>query len=65
MTYAEALALGYTRGRTSMERGYVSRRSNPANHVVQAARGGELHVSLANWQSTRYCYRQYLVAPKV
>jgi hypothetical protein len=65
MTYAEALTLGYTRGRTSTERGYVSRKSNPDNHIVRTARGGELYVSLANWQSTRYCYRQYLVAPKV
>lgn len=62
-TYAEALAAGYTRGRITMERGYISRKSNPDNHVVKISGTGELYVSLANWRSTRYCLRQYLIAP--
>lgn len=64
-TYAEALSLGYTLGRKTKESGYVSRKSNPDNHAVQVSGTGELYVSLANYQSTRFCFRQYLLAPVI
>lgn len=62
-TYKEALESGYKCGRTTKERGYISRKSNPDNHAVQVSGTKELYVSLANWKSTRYCFRQYLIAP--
>lgn len=62
-TYAEALAAGYVRGRQTLERGYISRKSNPDTHAVQTSGTKELYVSLANYKSSRYCIRQYLIAP--
>lgn len=65
MTYKEALAKGYTNAEQKYEQGYVSRKLNPLDHVVQVSARGRLYVSLANQKSTRYCIRQYLNAPVV
>ena len=65
LTYREALEQGYTNAEQKYEQGYVSRKSNPANHVVQISARGRFFVSLANPKSTRYCIRQYLNAPVV
>lgn len=65
MTYKEALAKGYTNAEQKYEQGYISRKSNPDNHVVQISARGRFFVSLANPKSTRYCIRQYLNAPVV
>lgn len=65
MTYKEALEQGYTNAEQKYEQGYVSRKSNLLDHVVQVSARGRLYVSLANPKSTRYCIRQYLNAPVV
>ena len=65
LTYKEALEQGYTNAEQKYEQGYVSRKSNPDNHVVQISARGRFFVSLANPKSTRYCIRQYLNAPVV
>ncbi len=44
-------------------RGYISRRINPKDVVVQLAGGrryGELYIELPNWNNTRYAHRVYL-----
>ena len=63
MTYKEALSKGYTNAEQKYEQGYVSRKTNPEEHVVQVSARGRLYVPLANPKSTRYCIRQYLNAP--
>ena len=63
MTYKEALEQGYTNAEQKYEQGYVSRKTNPLDHVVQVSARGRLYVSIANPKSTRYCIRQYLNAP--
>lgn len=63
LTYKEALEEGYTNAEQKYEQGYISRKSNPDNHVVQISARGRFFVSLANPTSTRYCIRQYLNAP--
>ena len=65
LTYKEALEAGYTHAEQKYEQGYVSRKSNPDNHVVQISARGRFYVSLANPKSTRYCIRQYLNEPVV
>ena len=65
MTYNEALGQGYTHAEQKYEQGYVSRKSNPLDHVVQVSARGRFYVSLANPKSTRYGIRQYLNAPVV
>ena len=64
MTLNEALNAGYKLGDVRLQLGYVSRRCDPGNQPVLKAgsyRRGELYVLLPNYNSTRYCYRQYLV----
>lgn len=64
MTYKEALANGYTKGDTSLARGYISRKTKIDGIEVQTAQGrrkGQLYVELPNWDSTQYHIRQYLV----
>lgn len=66
-TYAEAKAMGYKDGDLVLTKGYVSRKSIIDNLPVEEAgssRRGQLYVKLPNWRSTRYCFRQYLIAPK-
>ena len=63
LTYREAIEEGYTNAEQKYEQGYISRKSNPDNHVVQISARGRFFVSLANPKSTRYCIRQYLNAP--
>ena len=63
MTYKEALEQGYTNAEQKFEQGYVSRKTNLLDHVVQVSARGRLYVSLANPKSTRYGIRQYLNAP--
>ena len=65
MTYKEALAKGYTNAEQKFEQGYVSRKTNLLDHVVQVSARGRFYVSLANPKSTRYCIRQYLNTPVV
>ena len=65
MTYKEALEQGYTNAEQKFEQGYVSRKTNPLDHVVQVSARGRFFVSLANQKSTSYCIRQYLNAPIV
>lgn len=65
LSYKEALEQGYTNAEQKLEQGYMSRKSNPDNHVVQISARGRFFVSLANPKSTRYCIRQYLNAPVV
>lgn len=63
MTYKQALENGYKNADIKLESGYVSRKVNPENQVVKIAGGkrkGQLYVLLANYQSNRFCYRQYL-----
>lgn len=60
MTYLEAKAKGYKDGRTAYQRGYVSRKTNIENQPVLKSGRCELYVLLPNWNSTRYCIRQYL-----
>ena len=63
MTYKEALEQGYTNDEQKYEQGYVSRKTNLLDHVVQVSARGRFYVSIANPKSTRYCIRQYLNAP--
>lgn len=63
MTYKEAVEQGFTHAEQKYEQGYVSRKTNPENHLVQVSARGRFYVSLANPKSTRYCIRQYLNAP--
>ena len=60
MTYANAIAAGYQTGKTSYQRGYVSRKINPDNQPVLTSRG-KLYVLLPCWHTTQYCIRQYLI----
>lgn len=64
MTYAEAKKAGYTDGRTSLQRGYVSRKVDANEQTVITSHSGEKYVLLPCFTSSRYCTRQYLVAPK-
>ena len=63
LSYKEALEEGYTNAEQKFEQGYMSRKTNPLDHVVQISARGRFYVSLANPKSTRYCIRQYLNAP--
>lgn len=62
-TYKAAVDAGWTRGRQTLERGYISRKSNPDTHAVQVSGTGEFYVSLTNPKSSRYRIRQYLIPP--
>lgn len=66
MTYKEAKENGYKDGDRVLQKGYVSRKAIIDYLPVDEAGGsrrGQLYVLLPNWKSSRYCYRQYLVAP--
>lgn len=57
MTYKQAIDAGYKNGRTSLERGYISRRINVENqHVYYSGRGGkgDPYVILPCFFSTGY-----------
>ena len=60
-TYRDMIAAGYHEGRTTYQRGYVSRRADINDQPVHETRRGELYVLAPCWTSTRYCYRVYLV----
>lgn len=65
-TYADALSAGYTLGDVKHQLGYVSRKINPEHQPVYTAGGsrrGELYVLIPNYESSRYCLRQYLTPP--
>ena len=62
-TYGEATAAGWTHGRQTWELGYVSRRADQDHSPIHYSRFGEPYVLLASYRSTRYCIRQYLLAP--
>ena len=66
-TYGEALRVGWVRTSTAYERGYISRKINPAEQELWIAGGnsnGLVYVRLPNWRSTQYgVIRQYLRAP--
>ena len=69
MTYADALAQGYTPGDTTLSRGYTSRGVDTAAQPVLVAGGsrrGQAYVELPNPDSTMYgTIRQYLRPPTV
>lgn len=59
--------LGYTLGRTTYARGYVSRKTDVKAQHVHTAGGnckGQLYVDVPCWNSSRYHLRQYLIAPE-
>lgn len=63
MKYREALKAGYIDSETALQRGYVSRLSDPDEaevHVAGGTRHGQLYVLRNNPRSNRYCIRQYL-----
>ena len=67
MTYAEEKAAGYTDGRESYQRGYVSRKVNIDALPVLTASGnlkGAPYVLLPAYNTSQYCIRRYLIAPK-
>ena len=70
MTVREALARGYeTTGRYSLERGYVSRNSDPMDaELIQEGgirpRKNSFYVLINNPNSTQYCFRMYLRGPE-
>jgi hypothetical protein len=66
MTYADAKEKGYKDGRTTWQRGYISRKTNIENQPVNIAGGtrkGEAYILVPSWRSTSYCHRRYLIAP--
>lgn len=68
MTLRKALEAGYRKGRTALQCGYVSRRSDAMEAEVLTAGGnckGEKYVLISNPNSTYYCIRQYLISPEV
>lgn len=63
MSFKEAISNGYQMGSTSFQRGYISRKTNTNDQPVKVAGGnrrGELYILLPNYDSTKYCIRQYL-----
>lgn len=66
-TYGESLRAGWVHTSTALERGYISRKINPADQKLWIAGGnanGQVYVCLPNWRSTYYgVIRQYLRAP--
>lgn len=67
MTLQEALNMGYSLGDIKYQRGYVSRKVNINNQPVLAAQGtrnNEKYVLVPAWNTTNYCFRQYLIAPE-
>lgn len=62
-TLSDALKNGYTLADCTFQRGYISRKADASLqpvHVAGGSRKGQLYVLLPCWQSTTYCYRQYL-----
>lgn len=51
---------GWTNGRQSYQRGYVSRKVSPNKAKLQQNKKGEWYVLLASYKSTQFCIRQYL-----
>lgn len=64
MTYAEAKKEGYSDGRKTLQRGYVSRKVNADEQMVVTNSRGEKYVLLPCFTSSQYCTRQYLVSSK-
>ena len=64
MTLKEAIANGYKIGDRKMQRGYVSRKIPNCTDIPVFVAGGrrknEFYYLAPCWNSTRYCYRQYL-----
>lgn len=66
-TYKDYLEAGWTDGALKYQRGYVSRKTNLDEQEVLTAGGrrkGQKYILCPCWESTTYCYRQYLKAPK-
>lgn len=64
MTMKQAMINGYTLGRTAYQRGYISRKQDNDTAVVRISGNGLPYVLIPNYNSTRYCIRQYLIAPQ-
>lgn len=60
MTYKEALKKGYKKTDLVYALGYVSRKANVENLEVKTSKKGRKYVLLPNWNSTRFCFKQYL-----
>lgn len=60
MTYGEALNKGYKKSELVYARGYISRKVNVENQEVKTSKKGRKYVLLPNWNSTRFCLKQYL-----
>ena len=56
-----ALDQGYRIERFAYSAGYVSRRTVPGDELIYSARGGQLYAACANYKSTRFYIRAYLV----
>ena len=68
-TAQELFSKGWTKGHTSKEQGYMSRKNKEDNGVVEiagpGARKGQYFYRLPNYESTRFgIIRQYLVPPQ-
>lgn len=64
---AEAKAAGYVDGDRKTEKGYITRIARPDEeisvYVAKGCRAGQLFYYLPRFDTTQYCYRQYLVKP--
>ena len=65
--YESAIEAGWKRGKVSSQRGYVSRVADTGKSGVRV--GGKkgrptYYVLLSRTDTTRYCYRQYLIPPQ-
>ena len=65
--YESAIEAGWKRGKVAAQRGYVSRVTDTAKAGVRIG-GKKGHstyfVLLPRTDTTRYCYRQYLLPPQ-
>ncbi len=65
MTYIEAIANGYTNGRVTYSRGYISRKIDKYEQPVkQSPKTKEYYVEWPAYNTTNYHLRQYLVNPR-
>lgn len=67
MTYKEAIESGYKELDQTYQRGYVSRKESWENRPVMDAGGsrkGQYYITVPCYISSRYCVRQYLLAPE-
>lgn len=64
---AAARAAGYADGDRKTEKGYITRVERPDEEIsvfiAKGCRKGQLFYYLPRFDTTQYCYRQYLVKP--